>query len=297
MLSNSNGNQFILPSNSSKMLYHDALCDVKIAKKARIEPVQRQRIDRTFEFQVQAISVDKLLCILNAVVNSTITPTTDDHDHDDNLSHHLNDLVKGVIERETRALAASMTMAEIFRRTSSTSINHQPVAVFGNVQLELKHLGRLILYDAYIYVKPQFVGVSERSPNKYMAEEEERERRQDATRTRQTEEKVFLNVQADQLREAAAFPSQVSDILLPGHVLRLLRLLPVVLDREIYVYARPPELERRQVIRPRGLFLHDIPADINLPAFPRLAFLAAAVVPEVRRVECIGYPLCILLLL
>lgn len=33
------------------------------------------------------------------------------------------------------------------------------------MQLELKHLGRFILYDAYIYVKPQFVHVSESLPH------------------------------------------------------------------------------------------------------------------------------------
>lgn len=87
-----------------------------------LELSKRQRIDHAFEFQVQAIRVakDKELCILDAVVFTTIAPTTDDHD-DDNLSHHLNDLVKGVIERDTRALAAPMTMADIFRATTSPS--------------------------------------------------------------------------------------------------------------------------------------------------------------------------------
>lgn len=86
----------------------------------------------------------------------------------------------------------------------------------------------------------------------------------------------------------------MSDVLLPGHVLHLLQLFPVVLDlkprqtvettrtsisthcedtifhqiivaysvyyREIYVRGFAPVLERGQVIRPRGLLLHVIPA-------------------------------------
>lgn len=86
-------------------------------------------------------------------------------------------------------------------------------------------------------------------------------------------------------------PSEVRHVLLPGHVLHLLQLLPVVLNlrfsaktlteaittlrsrnhkqiqtlraethREVDVRGRAPVLERRQVIRPRGLLLHVIPA-------------------------------------
>ena len=53
-----------------------------------------------------------------------------------------------------------MTMEEIFRATTSSSINHQAVFEFQNVQLELKHFDRLIVYDACVYVKPQSVDVS-----------------------------------------------------------------------------------------------------------------------------------------
>jgi hypothetical protein len=50
MLSNSKGNQFITLSSSSKMLYHDGqeilIGDVKVAKKAWIEPVQQWEVSR-----------------------------------------------------------------------------------------------------------------------------------------------------------------------------------------------------------------------------------------------------------
>ena len=111
------------------------ICDVKLAKKAWIAP--GQRIDYTFEIEMQAMSGEKLPFIVRAT-GFPVAPRTDDNDN--NLSSHFNDdLVRGVIECETRALAASMTMEEIFRRTISSSINHQSVFEFETVQLELKH--------------------------------------------------------------------------------------------------------------------------------------------------------------
>lgn len=56
----------------------------------------------------------------------------------------MNELVEGVIEGETRVLAASMTMEEIFRGTKSFK-----QAVFENVQLELNQFG-LIIYNANV---------------------------------------------------------------------------------------------------------------------------------------------------
>jgi flotillin len=132
------------------------ITDVKIAKKAWIKPGQRcTRFDITpvnYTFEVQAMSAEKLPFILPAVF--TIGPRSDDEDcllryarlmsSHDKLSTHVNELVKGVIEGETRVLAASMTMEEIFRGTKSFK-----QAVFENVQLELNQFG-LVIYNANV---------------------------------------------------------------------------------------------------------------------------------------------------
>ncbi|GJN20883.1 hypothetical protein PR202_gb08316 [Eleusine coracana subsp. coracana] len=132
------------------------ITDVKIAKKAWIKPGQRcTRFDITpvnYTFEVQAMSAEKLPFVLPAVF--TIGPRSDDGEcllryarlmsSFDKLSHHVNELVKGVIEGETRVLAASMTMEEIFKGTKSFK-----QAVFENVQLELNQFG-LIIYNANV---------------------------------------------------------------------------------------------------------------------------------------------------
>ncbi|KAK3157802.1 hypothetical protein QOZ80_2AG0128220 [Eleusine coracana subsp. coracana] len=130
--------------------------DVKLAKKTWIAPGQKcTRFDMSpvnYTFEVQAMSAEKLPFILPAVF--TIGPRADDEacllryakliSPHDKLSHHVNELVKGVIEGETRVLAASMTMEEIFRGTKSFK-----QAVFENVQLELNQFG-LIIYNANV---------------------------------------------------------------------------------------------------------------------------------------------------
>ncbi|EAY78955.1 hypothetical protein OsI_34061 [Oryza sativa Indica Group] len=132
------------------------IADVKLAKKAWVAPGQRcTRFDISpvnYTFEVQAMSAEKLPFILPAVF--TIGPRADDDDcllryaklisPHDKLSHHVNELVKGVIEGETRVLAASMTMEEIFQGTKSFK-----QAVFENVQLELNQFG-LIIYNANV---------------------------------------------------------------------------------------------------------------------------------------------------
>nr|CAB3499351.1 unnamed protein product [Digitaria exilis] len=132
------------------------ISDVKLAKKAWVAPGQRcTRFDISpvnYTFEVQAMSAEKLPFILPAVF--IIGPRADDEEcllryaklisPHDKLSHHVNELVKGVIEGETRVLAASMTMEEIFRGTKSFK-----QAVFENVQLELNQFG-LIIYNANV---------------------------------------------------------------------------------------------------------------------------------------------------
>ncbi|PIM97145.1 Flotillin [Handroanthus impetiginosus] len=130
--------------------------DLKIAKKAWILPGQScTKIDISpvnYTFEVQAMSAEKLPFILPAVF--TIGPRTDDEasllkyakliSPHDKLSNHVNELVQGVIEGETRVLAASMTMEEIFRGTKEFKRE-----VFDKVQLELNQFG-LLIYNANV---------------------------------------------------------------------------------------------------------------------------------------------------
>ncbi|KAK3004846.1 LOW QUALITY PROTEIN: hypothetical protein RJ639_018656 [Escallonia herrerae] len=103
--------------------------DIKLAKKKFVYPGQKCiRVDISpvnYTFDVQAMSAEKLSFVLPAVF--TIGPRVDDHESmlkyaklissHDKLSSHVQELVKGVIEGETRVLAASMTMEEIFKGT------------------------------------------------------------------------------------------------------------------------------------------------------------------------------------
>ncbi|KAJ0969020.1 hypothetical protein J5N97_021897 [Dioscorea zingiberensis] len=133
--------------------------DIKLAKKAWILPGQSCTVfdisPVNYTFEVQAMSAEKLPFILPAVF--TIGPRVDAPDNDnsllkyarlisphDKLSHHVKELVQGVIEGETRVLAASMTMEEIFKGTKSFKEE-----VFEKVQLELNQFG-LLIYNANV---------------------------------------------------------------------------------------------------------------------------------------------------
>ncbi|KAF6147641.1 hypothetical protein GIB67_031632 [Kingdonia uniflora] len=130
--------------------------DVKLAKKAWILPGQSSTLfdvsPVNYTFQVQAMSAEKLPFILPAVF--TIGPRVDDEDSlvkyaklispHDKLSNHVHELVQGVIEGETRVLAASMTMEEVFRGTKEFKQE-----VFAKVQLELNQFG-LLIYNANV---------------------------------------------------------------------------------------------------------------------------------------------------
>lgn len=134
--------------------------DVKLAKKAWVFVGQQcKKFDITpvnYEFEVHAMSSEKLPFILPAVF--TIGPKiSEDGSHSASLllyakliaphdknSSHVRELVKGVIEGETRVLAASMTMEQIFQGTKSFK-----QAVFENVQLELNQFG-LYIYNANV---------------------------------------------------------------------------------------------------------------------------------------------------
>ncbi|PHT60609.1 Flotillin-like protein 2, partial [Capsicum baccatum] len=130
--------------------------ELKITKKALVWPLQKCRvIDVTpvnYTFEVNAMSAEKLPFLLPAVF--TIGPCVDDHErlvkyakllsHHEHDSHDVKDLAQGVIEGETRVLAASMTMEEIFKGTKDFKKE-----VFEKVQLELNQFG-LLIYNANI---------------------------------------------------------------------------------------------------------------------------------------------------
>ncbi|KAL7595952.1 hypothetical protein Lser_V15G28150 [Lactuca serriola] len=130
--------------------------DIKIAKKAWILPGQscsRFNISPVnYTFDVQAMSAEKLPFKLPAVF--TIGPRIDDDESlhkyakliasHDKQSRHVIELVKGIIEGETRVLAASMTMEEIFKGTKDFKKE-----VFDKVQLELNQFG-LLIYNANV---------------------------------------------------------------------------------------------------------------------------------------------------
>lgn len=132
------------------------ITDIKIAKKAWILPGQSYAIfdvsPVNYTFEVQAMSAEKLPFVLPAVF--TIGPRLDDPDSllkyaklispHDKLSNHVKELVQGIIEGETRVLAASMTMEEVFKGTKDFKQE-----VFEKVQLELNQFG-LLIYNANV---------------------------------------------------------------------------------------------------------------------------------------------------
>ncbi|KAJ9702689.1 hypothetical protein PVL29_004425 [Vitis rotundifolia] len=130
--------------------------DIKLAKKAWVVPGQSCSVfdvsPVNYTFEVQAMSAEKLPFILPAVF--TIGPRVDDEPSllkyaklispHDKLSNHVKELVQGIIEGETRVLAASMTMEEVFKGTKDFKQE-----VFEKVQLELNQFG-LLIYNANV---------------------------------------------------------------------------------------------------------------------------------------------------
>ncbi|XP_015885800.2 flotillin-like protein 4 [Ziziphus jujuba] len=130
--------------------------DIKLAKKSWIFPGQSYTVfdlsPVNYTFEVQAMSAEKLPFILPAVF--TIGPRVDDKSSllkyakllssHDKLSNHVKELVQGIIEGETRVLAASMTMEQIFKGTKEFKKE-----VFEKVQLELNQFG-LLIYNANV---------------------------------------------------------------------------------------------------------------------------------------------------
>lgn len=130
--------------------------DIKLAKKSWVFPGQSCTVfdvsPVNYTFDVQAMSAEKLPFVLPAVF--TVGPRLEDEqslkkyaklmsNHDKN-SNHVKELVQGVIEGETRVLAASMTMDQIFKGTKEFKKE-----VFDKVQLELNQFG-LLIYNANV---------------------------------------------------------------------------------------------------------------------------------------------------
>uniref|UniRef100_A0A453LB97 Flotillin-like n=1 Tax=Aegilops tauschii subsp. strangulata TaxID=200361 RepID=A0A453LB97_AEGTS len=141
--------------------------DVKLAKKAWVFVGQQCKkfciSPVNYEFEVHAMSAEKLPFILPAVftIGPKISAIGDEAADKEELqaqlllyakliaplhhnTSHVHDLVKGVIEGETRVLAAELTMEEIFKGTKTFKEK-----VFDRVQLELKQFG-LFIYNANV---------------------------------------------------------------------------------------------------------------------------------------------------
>ncbi|KAG9137156.1 hypothetical protein Leryth_011984 [Lithospermum erythrorhizon] len=132
------------------------ISDIKLTKKKLLWPFQKcVKVDISpvnYTFDVQAMSIEKLPFVLPAVF--TIGPRADDYpsllkytklmSSHDKMSNHVTELVRGIIEGETRVLAASMTMEQIFNGTKEFKQQ-----VFDKVQLELDQFG-LHIYNANV---------------------------------------------------------------------------------------------------------------------------------------------------
>ncbi|XP_020158964.1 flotillin-like protein 2 [Aegilops tauschii subsp. strangulata] len=141
--------------------------DVKLAKKAWVFVGQQCKkfsiSPVNYEFEVHAMSAEKLPFILPAVftigpkITATGAEASDKRDLEAQLllyakliaplhrsRSHVHELVKGIIEGETRVLAADLTMEEIFKGTKTFKEK-----VFNRVQLELNQFG-LVIYNANV---------------------------------------------------------------------------------------------------------------------------------------------------
>ncbi|KAK8712652.1 hypothetical protein V6N13_147884 [Hibiscus sabdariffa] len=127
--------------------------DIRLEKKAWVFPGQTCTVlDLTpvnYAFQVQAMSAEKLPFLLPAVfsigpdINNLIKYARLMSPHHKE-SDHVKELVRGVIEGETRVIAAAMTMEEIFKGTKEFKRE-----VFDKIQLELNQFG-LLIYNANV---------------------------------------------------------------------------------------------------------------------------------------------------
>jgi len=145
----------ISDANSYLVITGGGIEDIKICKKAWVYPWQKHsKISISpfdFEITLQAMTIEKLQFSLPAVF--TIGP--DDHidslvkyakiltgksanaaAHEATGRGHVQDIVKGIIEGETRVIVSGMTMEEIFKERQVFKTK-----VIENVQSELNQFG------------------------------------------------------------------------------------------------------------------------------------------------------------
>jgi flotillin len=127
-----------------------------VTKKKWIFPGQQYTFldvsPENYEFDIQAMSNEKLPFILPAVFTIGPKLTQQDLDlfakligtHAATNKNYLKDVIKGIVEGETRVLAAGLTMESIFEGTKEFKQK-----VFDKVQLELDQFG-LKIYNANI---------------------------------------------------------------------------------------------------------------------------------------------------
>ncbi|CAG8590345.1 1941_t:CDS:2 [Acaulospora colombiana] len=148
-LSNSDPNQYLVKTGAF-------IKDVSLQKKGWVMPGQRSIFfditPQNYTLQLQAMTAEKLEFSLPAVF--TIGPK-DEPDSlkkyakllatdQKNSDSHVKELVKGIIEGETRVIAAAMTMEEIFQERKGFKEQ-----VVKNVQEELNQFG-LFIYNANV---------------------------------------------------------------------------------------------------------------------------------------------------
>lgn len=158
---------YVARANSYLVVTGQGITDVKITKKAMVLPFQKvQSISISpFDFSItlQAMTVEKLQCIIPSVFTIGPDPSMDALRKYAMLltgeadgtpvpakgvtptgRGHVQDIVKGIIEGETRVIVSSMTMEEIFRERQvfKNKVTH-------SVQAELDQFG-LKIYNANV---------------------------------------------------------------------------------------------------------------------------------------------------
>lgn len=152
-------------ANSYLVVTGGGIDDVKIVKKAFIYPWQKYSVISIspfdFEITLQAMTIEKLQFSLPAVFTigpddeaeklrkyaKILTGRPGEHEHKRQAAtgrNHVQDIVKGIIEGETRVIVSGMTMEEIFKERQLFKNK-----VIENVQTELNQFG-LRIYNANV---------------------------------------------------------------------------------------------------------------------------------------------------
>ena len=155
----------VADANSYLVITGGGIEGIKIVRKAFIYPWQKYSTISIspfdFEITLQAMTIEKLQFSLPAVFTigpedvhdqllkyaKILTGRPDENDVKRQATtgrNHVQDIVKGIIEGETRVLVSGMTMEEIFKERQVFKTN-----VIKNVQTELDHFG-LKIYNANV---------------------------------------------------------------------------------------------------------------------------------------------------